>query len=226
MKELKPLNIAVLTVSDSRTLATDQSGNILVERLQKAGHQLGDRLLVPDNIYQIRAAVSQWIANTDLQAILVTGGTGFTARDTTPDALTPLFDQVIEGYGELFRQLSYTDIGTSTVHVPSCRWDSLPHRSVCHARFHWSLPNCLGWYHPATIRQSPSTLQLCSHGDLSSELRMKHISDSPMKPVSEALAYMLKHAKGDLATETINLMQAHNRIFSTGADSSDGCASG
>ena len=115
MKEFKPLNIAVLTVSDSRTLATDQSGNILVERLQKAGHQLSDRLLVPDNIYQIRAAVSQWVAKTDLQAILVTGGTGFTARDTTPDALMPLFDQVIEGYGELFRQLSYTDIGTSTV---------------------------------------------------------------------------------------------------------------
>lgn len=115
VKPLKSLSIAVLTVSDSRTVATDHSGDTLVQRLQEAGHQLGDRMIVPDDVYWIRAAVSHWIAEPGIHAVLVTGGTGFTARDTTPDALMPLFDQVVEGYGELFRQLSHVDIGTSTI---------------------------------------------------------------------------------------------------------------
>ncbi len=111
----KPLNIAVLTVSDTRTKETDKSGATLIGRLQDAGHQLGDYAIVKDDIYQIRAAVSNWIAEQDIHAVLVTGGTGFTARDTTPDALMPLFDQVIEGYGELFRYLSFQEIGSSTI---------------------------------------------------------------------------------------------------------------
>ena len=111
----KPLNIAVLTVSDTRTMSTDKSGRCLVERLQAAGHILAQHTIVKDDVYQIRAAVSQWIADHQVHAVLVTGGTGFTARDTTPDALRPLFDQVIEGYGELFRYLSLQEIGTSTI---------------------------------------------------------------------------------------------------------------
>ncbi len=111
----KALNLAVLTVSDTRTYNTDQSGTYLSNSLQAAGHQLADHTLVKDDIYQIRAVVSQWIADPDVHGILITGGTGHTARDTTPDAVKPLFDQVIDGYGELFRHLSFTDIGTSTI---------------------------------------------------------------------------------------------------------------
>ncbi|MFT5579287.1 MAG: molybdenum cofactor biosynthesis protein B [Paraglaciecola psychrophila] len=110
-----PLSIAVLTVSDTRDESSDSSGHYLVESLQQAGHQLADKAIVIDDIYQIRALVSQWIANPDIQAVLVTGGTGFSGRDSTPEALTVLFDKHIEGYGELFRQLSYDEIGTSTI---------------------------------------------------------------------------------------------------------------
>ncbi|MDP6189342.1 MAG: molybdenum cofactor biosynthesis protein B [Gammaproteobacteria bacterium] len=111
----RPLNIAVLTVSDTRTKITDKSGALLVERLQTAGHSLAEHAIVKDDVYQIRAVTSRWIADPQVHAVLVTGGTGFTARDTTPDALLPLFDQVIEGYGELFRYLSFQEIGSSTI---------------------------------------------------------------------------------------------------------------
>lgn len=110
-----PLRIAVLTVSDTRTSATDSSGDLLVARLQQAGHQLIARGLVRDDIYALRAVVSAWIVDPKVQAIVVTGGTGFSARDSTPEALCPLFDKPIEGFGELFRQVSLEDIGTSTI---------------------------------------------------------------------------------------------------------------
>ena len=110
-----PLNIAVLTVSDTRSLADDTSGQWLVEALAEAGHKLADRRIVKDDIYQIRALVSAWIAATGINVIISTGGTGFSGRDSTPEALQPLFDKTIAGFGELFRQLSYADIGTSTV---------------------------------------------------------------------------------------------------------------
>lgn len=113
--EFIPLNIAVLTVSDTRTEETDTSGQLLVERLTGAGHQLGDKAIVVDDKYKLRAVVSQWIADDTTQVVLVTGGTGFTERDTTPDALEPLFDQKIDGFGELFRHISWQQIGTSTV---------------------------------------------------------------------------------------------------------------
>ncbi|GAA5216620.1 molybdenum cofactor biosynthesis protein B [Corallincola platygyrae] len=109
------LNVAVLTVSDTRTLETDTSGQLLVDSATEAGHQVVAREIAKDDIYQLRAIVSQWIASTNVQAVLVTGGTGFTGRDTTPEALTPLFDKPVEGFGELFRAISYTEIGTSTV---------------------------------------------------------------------------------------------------------------
>ncbi len=114
-KEFVPLHIAVLTVSDTRTLEQDSSGQLLVDRLSEAGHVLADRVLVPDDIYRLRAEVSRWIADPQLQIVLVTGGTGFTDRDSTPEALLPLFDKQVEGFGELFRQISFTEIGTSTV---------------------------------------------------------------------------------------------------------------
>ncbi len=110
-----PLNIAVLTVSDTRTLENDTSGQALIERLQAEGHQLADRAIVIDDVYQLRARVSAWIAADNIQAVLITGGTGFTDRDSTPEAMVPLFDKQIEGYGELFRQISYQQIGSSTV---------------------------------------------------------------------------------------------------------------
>ena len=114
-KEFVPLHIAVLTVSDTRTLEQDSSGQLLVDRLSEAGHVLADRALIPDDIYRLRAEVSRWIADPQLQVVLVTGGTGFTDRDSTPEALLPLFDKQVEGFGELFRQISFTEIGTSTV---------------------------------------------------------------------------------------------------------------
>ena len=113
--EFSPLQLAVLTVSDTRDLASDSSGELLVTALKAAGHQLADRQLVKDDIYQIRAVLSQWIASPHIQGVIITGGTGFTGRDTTPEAVKPLFDKEVEGFGELFRQVSYTEIGTSTI---------------------------------------------------------------------------------------------------------------
>ena len=109
------LRVAVLTISDSRSLADDKSGDLLASFIATDQHQLVDRALVRDDIYAIRAQVSQWIADAEVQVVIATGGTGFTGRDSTPEALLPLFDKQIEGFGELFRQLSYADIGTSTI---------------------------------------------------------------------------------------------------------------
>ncbi|MEJ2044946.1 MAG: molybdenum cofactor biosynthesis protein B [Reinekea sp.] len=114
-KEFIPLNIAVLTVSDSRDESNDTSGALLVERASESGHQIVEKRIEKDDIYQIRFQVSKWIASTDVQVVLITGGTGFTGRDSTPEAVAALFDKQVDGFGELFRQLSYQDIGTSTV---------------------------------------------------------------------------------------------------------------
>ena len=114
-KNFVPLNIAVLTVSDTRTAETDTSGQILTDLLKNAGHSAGERCLLKDDLYKIRAKVSQWIADETTQVVLITGGTGFSSRDGTPEAVLPLFDKIVDGYGELFRQLSYEEIGTSTM---------------------------------------------------------------------------------------------------------------
>jgi molybdenum cofactor biosynthesis protein B len=114
-REFIPLSIAVLVVSDTRTDADDVSGKTLVERVQDAGHRLLEKRIVPDNIYQIRAVVSGWIADADVNAVLTTGGTGVTGRDGTPEAVEPLLDKVLDGFGETFRRLSYQDIKTSTI---------------------------------------------------------------------------------------------------------------
>ena len=113
--KFQPLNIAVLTVSDTRTIDTDTSGRLLVERLQSAGHRLFGRKLIKDDLYAIRAQVACWIADEVVQVVLITGGTGFSARDCTPQAVRCLLDTEVEGFGELFRQLSVADVGSSTI---------------------------------------------------------------------------------------------------------------
>ena len=115
MAEFLPLNIAVLTVSDSRGLNEDSSGQLLADRVAESGHRLADRKIVRDDIYQIRAVISDWIAREDVDAVVVTGGTGFTERDNTPQAITPLFDREADGFGEMFRQVSLKTIGSSTI---------------------------------------------------------------------------------------------------------------
>ncbi len=110
-----PLAIAILTVSDSRTEAQDTSGHLLKDKSREAGHQVVAKEIVPDDVYQLRAVFSRWIADPGVQVILSTGGTGLTGRDSTPEAVAPLLDKQVEGFGELFRQVSFVEIGTSTV---------------------------------------------------------------------------------------------------------------
>ncbi len=114
-RDFVPLNIAVLTVSDSRTEQDDKSGALLVSMLDKDGHRLAEKTIVPDDKYRIREVVSRWIVDESVQVVLTTGGTGVTGRDGTPEAVEPLLDKVIDGFGETFRQLSYQSIGTSTL---------------------------------------------------------------------------------------------------------------
>lgn len=114
-KAFIPLDIAVLTLSDTRTADNDTSGDLLAERLQQAGHRLADRAIVIDDVYRLRARIAQWIADPEVQVILTTGGTGFSHRDSTPEAILPLLDKQVEGFGELFRQISWEEIGSSTI---------------------------------------------------------------------------------------------------------------
>ena len=110
-----PLRLCVLTVSDSRTAADDTSGDYLAGAIAEAGHVVAARALLPDDRYRLRATVSAWIADDGVDGVLVTGGTGFTGRDSTPEALLPLLDKEMPGFGELFRALSFDEIGTSTL---------------------------------------------------------------------------------------------------------------
>ena len=114
-KQFIPLNIAVLTVSDTRNLADDKSGATLVERITKAGHIIGDRAIVSDDVELIRARVKQWIADPAIDVVITTGGTGFTGRDVTPEAIEPLFEKRMDGFSIAFHMLSHAKIGTSTV---------------------------------------------------------------------------------------------------------------
>lgn len=132
-----PLRIAVLTVSDTRTEAEDTSGKRLREALETAGHTCAEKCIVRDDPYQIRAVVSRWIATEDIDAVLSTGGTGITGRDGTPEAVEPLLDKVIDGFGELFRMLSYEEIGTSSL-------QSRALAGVANATFVFVLPGSSG----------------------------------------------------------------------------------
>jgi molybdopterin adenylyltransferase len=113
--DFRPLTLCVLTVSDTRTAADDTSGDYLAAALADAGHRLHERFVVKDDKYRIRAIVANWIADERVHGVLVTGGTGFTGRDTTPEAIEPLLDKIMPGFGETFRAISYEEIGTSTM---------------------------------------------------------------------------------------------------------------
>ncbi len=159
-RDFIPLKLAVLTASDTRTEAEDKSGHLLVERLQAAGHVLADKRIVPDDIYHIRAVVAGWIADPEINVVLTTGGTGVTGRDGTPEAVTPLLDKVLDGFGEMFRVLSYDDIATSTL-------QSRAIGGVANATYIFCLPGssgacALGWdkliVHQLDYRTRPCNL--------------------------------------------------------------------
>ncbi|MGR8919332.1 MAG: molybdenum cofactor biosynthesis protein B [Gammaproteobacteria bacterium] len=142
-REFIPLSIAVLTVSDTRGEAEDKSGRLLVERANGAGHHIAEKRICRDDVYAIRAIVSGWIADESVNVVLTTGGTGVTGRDGTPEAVTPLFDKVLDGFGEMFRVLSYEDIHTSTL-------QSRTVAGVANATYVFALPGsagacALGW---------------------------------------------------------------------------------
>lgn len=114
-RQFIPVGIAVLTVSDTRTIADDKSGDTLVARIEEAGHRLVDRAIVPDDRQAIRGKVQAWTLSDEIDVIITTGGTGFTGRDVTPEALEPLFDKRMDGFSEVFHRISYDKIGTSTI---------------------------------------------------------------------------------------------------------------
>jgi molybdenum cofactor biosynthesis protein B len=114
-RQFIPLSIAVLTVSDTRAEDDDTSGKLLVQRLSEAGHRLAEKAIVRDDVYSIRATISRWVADDGVNVIITTGGTGVTGRDGTPEAIKPLLDKEIEGFGEVFRAVSYEQIKTSTL---------------------------------------------------------------------------------------------------------------
>jgi len=154
------LPIAVLTISDTRGEAEDTSGTLLVNKLSGAGHQLAEKRIVRDDIYAIRAEVSRWVASNEVSVVLTTGGTGVTGRDGTPEAVTPLFDKTIDGFGEMFRVLSYEDIKTSTL-------QSRAIAGVANATYIFCLPGssgacALGWdaliVHQLDYRTRPCNL--------------------------------------------------------------------
>lgn len=110
-----PLNIAVLTISDTRTEADDKSGNTLRDRITEAGHKVMEKAIVKDDVYQMRAIFSRWIADPEVHVVISTGGTGITGRDSTPEAVAPLLEKSIEGFGELFRAVSREELGPSAI---------------------------------------------------------------------------------------------------------------
>lgn len=134
---LRPVKLAIMTVSDTRTLDNDTSGAALVKMATGDGHEVVERLLVPDDIYRIRYEVSRWIIDPDIEAVITTGGTGLTGRDGTPEAVTPLFDRTIDGFGEIFRQISLQTVGTSTI-------ASRAVAGVANGTFIFSLPGSTG----------------------------------------------------------------------------------
>ena len=132
-----PVGVAVMTVSDTRTLETDSSGGYLASAIEAAGHNLIGRVIVPDDAAQIRAMAEQWIEHPDIDVIISTGGTGLTGRDVTPEALTPLFDKAIDGFSAMFHRVSFDSIGLSTIQSRACA-------GVANGRFIFCLPGSGG----------------------------------------------------------------------------------
>lgn len=136
-RPFRPLGVAVLTVSDTRTMEDDRSGALLAKGLTDAGHQLAARAIVADEVEAIQLQVRQWLAYSSVETIVVTGGTGLTPRDVTPEALEPLFDKPIPGFGELFRALSLAEIGTAMLQSRACA-------GIAQGKVIWALPGSTG----------------------------------------------------------------------------------
>ncbi len=162
------MNIAVLTISDTRTTANDTSGDYLVTAMQESHHVVPARKIVRDDVYAIRATISEWICDDLIDAIVTTGGTGFGGRDSTPDAITPLFDKQIEGFGELFRFLSFSDIGTSTI-------QSRAVAGVANGTFIFALPGSTGAcrlaWEQILVEQFEASFSPCNFAELVSKLK-------------------------------------------------------
>jgi molybdopterin adenylyltransferase len=163
-----PVNIAILTVSDSRTLDTDTSGDVLSERIQAAGHKLADRKLVSDDVDSIVTALRAWVAEPGIDIVITTGGTGVTGRDVTPEAVRAVADKEIPGFGELFRWLSYAKIGTSTV-------QSRALAAVAHGTYVFALPGspsaCRDAWDDILVHQLDSRYRPCNFVELMPRLR-------------------------------------------------------
>ena len=166
--DLIALDLCVLTVSDTRTLAEDSSGDYLVQALTGAGHRLAERALLRDDRYQLRATVSRWIADESVDGVLVTGGTGFTGRDSTPEALLPLLDKDMPGFGELFRAISFDEIGTSTL-------QSRAFAGLANGTFVFALPGstsaCRTAWEKIIVAQLDSRTRPCNLATLRPRLR-------------------------------------------------------
>ncbi|MCY3542113.1 MAG: molybdenum cofactor biosynthesis protein B [Gammaproteobacteria bacterium] len=162
------MNIAVLTISDTRTTTNDTSGDYLVTAMQESHHVVPTRKIVRDDIYAIRATVSMWISDDQIEVIVTTGGTGFGGRDSTPEALIPLFDKQIDGFGELFRFLSYSDIGTSTI-------QSRALAGFANGTFIFALPGSTGAcrlaWEQILVEQLDESFRPCNFAELISNLK-------------------------------------------------------
>ena len=169
-KAFKPVNIAVLTVSDTRTLETDKSGDTLVERIKRDGHVLVDRAIVTDDVDKIRAQVRKWIEDPRVEVVITTGGTGVTGRDVTPEALKAVWDKEIPGFGELFRWLSYAKIGTSTI-------QSRATACVARGTYIFALPGSTGavkdGWDDILVHQLDSRFRPCNFVELMPRLKEK-----------------------------------------------------
>ena len=169
-RDFIPLNIAVLTVTDSRTEKTDKSGKLLAGRIKDAGHLLEHKKIVPDDIYLIRAVLSDWIADQNVNVVVTTGGTGVTGRDGTPEAVIPLLDKEIEGFGEIFRNISYDEIGTSSL-------QSRAVAGVANGTYIFSLPGssgaCVTAWDRIIVQQLDYRTQPCNLVELMPRLKEK-----------------------------------------------------
>ncbi len=163
-----PLTLCVLTVSDTRTADNDSSGDFLVDALQASGHRLHARALLPDDRYRLRALVSAWIAEPAVDGVLVTGGTGFTGRDSTPEALLPLLDKQMPGFGEMFRAVSVEEIGTASL-------QSRAFAGVANATFLFALPGstsaCRTAWEKIIVHQLDARTRPCNLAGLRPRLR-------------------------------------------------------
>ena len=165
-----PLRISIMIVSDSRTEKTDTSGKILTKDLIKAGHTLAEKCFVPDNIYQIRAVLSRWIIDPSVDIVITTGGTGLTGRDGTFEAVIPLFDKLIDGFGEIFRWLSYNEISTSTI-------QSRVTAGVANGKYIFCLPGstgaCKTGWEKILVKQLDNRTKPCNFAELIPRLTEK-----------------------------------------------------